>query len=379
MHNRDHFEQYGQQNAVKHAIIEKYLRPYFDILKAQTGRVLYIDAFAGPGYYKDGDEVVPGSPIRSLQLLLDRADLREKARLVFSEPDPVLFKELEQSVQTFCEDEPDLERPILVNFQFEELVSKLVEQYGADLAAMAPAFVLVDPCGVKGVGMGSICTLLRKPFTECFVFLNSMAVKRVVGAGLDDLAANVLGSQAAVDAIRDAMARQSPNDDPDQVILREYERALRESGKATYICPFRIEYRDRESTSHYLIHASKHSRAFTIMKDVMWSVGESDQMEFCHGRQLGPTLFSTVEAVDLELLSALQVGRRRVGELIDSLAVRPEDRVAPGLYKRRIIHLEADGKVVVVSKDGSGVVTATDRPPRLGQPTLANEYFVQLS
>ena len=40
----------------KHLVLRAYLNAWFPILGSWNGRILFIDAFAGPGEYKDGEE-----------------------------------------------------------------------------------------------------------------------------------------------------------------------------------------------------------------------------------------------------------------------------------------------------------------------------------
>lgn len=80
--------------AAKHRLYRSYLDAWWPILLQAGGsgktreRVTYLDAFAGPGRYEDGE---PGSPVFALRGLLshsaaDRMNLtRERVRLLFME------------------------------------------------------------------------------------------------------------------------------------------------------------------------------------------------------------------------------------------------------------------------------------------------------
>jgi three-Cys-motif partner protein len=51
----------------KHEILRRYLGAWFPILSRYSGRIVYIDGFAGPGRYKGGE---PGSPLVALDVAL---------------------------------------------------------------------------------------------------------------------------------------------------------------------------------------------------------------------------------------------------------------------------------------------------------------------
>ena len=50
--------------AAKHLLLKKYLNAWFPILGKHHGRINYIDGFAGPGEYEDGEV---GSPIIAIE------------------------------------------------------------------------------------------------------------------------------------------------------------------------------------------------------------------------------------------------------------------------------------------------------------------------
>lgn len=56
--------------AAKHAILRRYLDAWIPIMSRHNGRVLYIDGFAGPGVYENGE---PGSPVIALDAALGQA------------------------------------------------------------------------------------------------------------------------------------------------------------------------------------------------------------------------------------------------------------------------------------------------------------------
>jgi three-Cys-motif partner protein len=69
----------------KHAILRRYLEAWLPIMTSWSGRVLYIDGFAGPGKYKGGED---GSPIIALKAARDhRTKIRSEIVFIFVERD----------------------------------------------------------------------------------------------------------------------------------------------------------------------------------------------------------------------------------------------------------------------------------------------------
>jgi three-Cys-motif partner protein len=54
----------------KHLVLKAYLDAWFPIMGRWNGRILFIDGFAGPGEYKNGER---GSPLIALKSLMDHA------------------------------------------------------------------------------------------------------------------------------------------------------------------------------------------------------------------------------------------------------------------------------------------------------------------
>jgi three-Cys-motif partner protein len=59
----------------KHLVLRRYLDAWFPIMGSSNERILFIDGFAGPGEYRDGEE---GSPIIAIRSLVEH---RSKGRV----------------------------------------------------------------------------------------------------------------------------------------------------------------------------------------------------------------------------------------------------------------------------------------------------------
>lgn len=70
------FDEKTQVSNAKHSIVRKYLAAWLPKLshnRCRTyTRIIYVDGFAGPGYYESGEE---GSPVIALELALNHKNL----------------------------------------------------------------------------------------------------------------------------------------------------------------------------------------------------------------------------------------------------------------------------------------------------------------
>lgn len=64
----------------KHEILRRYLAAWFPILSKWSGRIIYLDGFAGPGVYSDGED---GSPVIALQTAVDHVMRPRFKEIVF--------------------------------------------------------------------------------------------------------------------------------------------------------------------------------------------------------------------------------------------------------------------------------------------------------
>lgn len=83
--DREHFEDYREQTQIKHSILAAYLPAYYHILKGSSQNLVYIDGFAGPGFYVQGrtGNTFDGSPILTLRLIADNKDFSSKVSTIF--------------------------------------------------------------------------------------------------------------------------------------------------------------------------------------------------------------------------------------------------------------------------------------------------------
>ncbi|MBN8612108.1 MAG: three-Cys-motif partner protein TcmP [Deltaproteobacteria bacterium] len=385
--DREHFEEYRDQTLAKHTILEKYIFAYFNIVKRTGGsNLVYIDGFAGRGTY-DGEDgrPIPGSPLRALQKIASHADLASKVTTVFIEKDRHLYTQLVGHLEAFHSANPSIRKPQHQLGSFAPSMAQELDTLAAKNRTIAPAFVFVDPCGVDGAEFGIIERLLKsQDKAEVFLFFNIEGVRRILGLRdkMADTLSKLLGSDERarqllqrVDACHTAAERE-------EAIVTFYEELLRTQTPARFVVSFRVEKEDRKITSHYLIHASQHPLGFAIMKDVMWRVGKTAEgkgglaLEQASSVPMNMLFTPEWEAVRQSILAELLSGMKRVSYFCVDLVQKPANRLCSKAYKTALLELEAEKRIVVMSK--TGLLPAGDRPRLKGVLTLGDDYYVRL-
>ena len=180
-----------EQTIAKHLVLQHYLDGWFPILGRWNGRLLFIDGFAGPGEYADGE---PGSPLIALDCIRQHKDEGRLANVeivcLFMESDMGRARHL-QRVLDGRRPPPNTTRNVLPG-PFDEHMDNLLRQIGAQSAALAPAFIMIDPFGVKGSPMHLIERILQNDKSECMISFMYESIRRFheqpeFGAHLDEL------------------------------------------------------------------------------------------------------------------------------------------------------------------------------------------------
>lgn len=382
--DREHFQNYREQTQVKHDILAAYLPAYFHILKGRNKNILYIDGFAGRGTYTKADtgEIVDGSPLRALKLIAGRTDFAEKVSTVFIEADDILFLQLEKAVKAFFAEHNNIREPECIHGTFADKLGNILE---AVKGGLAPTFLFVDPCGVGGASFNKIRDVMNCEHCEAFIFFNIDGVRRIAGLDvISPILIELMGSNERAQSLYNALRATNDVPERERLILTHYRNALN-GISVKYTTAFRIEHEDRKSTSHYLIHATKHPLGFCIMKDVMWRLGQTEDQEFgLEFAQASRTNFYPLfdfqgDEVKSQILKALNNGPLLVAVFCKDWVCRPNDTLCEPAYKKALLELETAGKIQVLSKTNQKIIVpATARPKKNGKATLANDYFVQL-
>lgn len=381
--DRSHFGEYREQTRVKHEILEKYLRVYFNVLKKWNQNLLFIDGFAGPGAYQDNSSSQPGSPIRALQLIASNDDFTKRVSTVFIEKDKILFSSLEEESKKFCDKNPLIRKPVLINAEFKEGMESILEQFEGTGKTLAPTFLFADPCGVGGVYFSTLARLLNACSSEIFLFFNIDGLKRILGLGeaRGKTLAEFLGSEEEAANLVKVIESMTPEEKENTIVARYFD-IIRQSTGAKFMTGFKIEKEERRSVSHYLIHITRHDLGFRLMKSVMWSVGKTEagrgglalmQKSIQGGHALFDPEWDALKDSILECLSR----PRLVSYFYEDLPSQAENLFCEPAYRAALLELEKEGRIKVLSPGGA-VTSASTRTRRHGEPTLGKTHTVQL-
>ena len=153
----------------KHMVLQHYMGAWLPILTSWNGRVLFIDAFAGPGEYTGGE---PGSPVIALRALIDhraRNQMRSEVKYLFIEKDEERSVHLKQALSSLDGRLPSNCNYTVINSTFDETLTEVLDHIDQQRARLAPAFVMIDPFGVSETPMRVVERILENSRSEVYV------------------------------------------------------------------------------------------------------------------------------------------------------------------------------------------------------------------
>jgi three-Cys-motif partner protein len=381
--DREHFDEYTEQNRAKHQILTEYYRPYLNALKGQTAFFHYIDGFAGPGFY-DGDH--PGSPLLALEEMR-AAGVLPRSTISCVEKQADFASKLDEALKSSPQTKLLKAAPLVRSGAFQNHVDEILnrEIYRGGTVA---TFAFVDPCGVDGVRLKDLSRILKLPFGEVLLFFNYEGITRLLGGiekgtHSDKILVELFGSAERLKSVRDQLAQRSSQ--KELLILDEFAGALKTESEAPYFLPFRFKAKNAEKSSHYLVHFSGNRLAFKIMKEVMLKAGKGPQdkygrLEFLSDYERGTTLDLVrydIEAQKAKIMKRVQESQCQVFEIATNWVYHPSDSFSQSSYKQMLLELEEAGLILVYDKANENPAPVSARPRPKGLPTLGDKYWLR--
>ena len=253
----------------KHQILQNYLAGWLPILGFNFNRLVYIDGFAGPGEYQNGEL---GSPLIALNQIEDYLEQSHSDDVevvcLFVEADKTRADYLRAQLKGRVRDGLNLN---VENDTFEKGVTQLLDGLDDSSSQLAPSFTVIDPFGIKGVRMETIGRLLKQPKSECMITFMDESISRFRSTPefrphLRELFGTENWANADVDLLH-----------PSQALREKFIARLKEEG-AAYVLPFKVWRGNRHV--YTIFFATQSLKGCDLMKSCMWKVDKSGGYSF---------------------------------------------------------------------------------------------------
>ena len=263
-----------QHTLAKHDLLRSYLQAWFPILAlGKNSRVIFLDGFAGPGIYKEGQ---PGSPIIAIQTLIEHKAfdrLRDTYfEFIFVEERTDRFTSLELELSRFWDRYPSGKpHNIGVTLHNSSFVSVARQLTTTTYLLHCPVLAFIDPFGWSGVPMDTISALLPSRQNEVLFNFAYDSVNRFVDDRRPEISQH-FPRLFGTDREEHREARTLEGEARKTYLHDLYLGQLKEKGGFTYARSFEMIDGKRGRTAYYLMFGTRHHRGLQVMKDAMWSL-----------------------------------------------------------------------------------------------------------
>ncbi len=330
-------------------MLQHYMGAWLPILTSWNGRVLFIDAFAGPGEYSNGED---GSPVIALRALIDhpaKSRIQSEVRYLFIEKETDRYEHLKQVLSRLKGELPPNCTFEVINSTFDEMLTSVLDNIEQQNVQLAPAFVMIDPFGVSETPMSTIGRILKNPQSEVYISFMYREMNRFIEhpsfePHLDEL----FGCHEWREAIgmTDFVSRKG-------FLFNLYRDQLKANG-AKYVVHF--ELYEGQQLVYAIFFGTQHLEGCNKMKQAIWKVAPLGDFRF-RGSQLSQLVLGE-GLVDFSLLeNALQErfrgkGWQRVEDVEDFVKSDATDFHSGHLKRNTLTPMENSGKIEVERPPG---------------------------
>lgn len=263
--NSDFFENQTDSSRIKANIVANYFPSYCRIInKGKQSKIIYLDLFAGPGIYGDNNH---STPLLIGKEISEDINLKEIVHLMFN--DNLFIDELKSNFETLFPKGTFKYKPRFGNKTVgeDEQIKKFLIKKFKDKNPH-PTLLFFDPWGYKGIDTKQLSQFMENWGNEIFLFLN---IKRIHAAiendKFDDLM--TLLFPATIDKIRKERRYLSSVYERLDLIMDNFAKEFKlHIPTGLYSTAFKFKEEDSTATSHYIIHFTKHSKGYELVKQI---------------------------------------------------------------------------------------------------------------
>lgn len=262
---------YPPHTKAKHDMLGMYLDGWYPTLSSWSGRLVFLDGFAGRGRYTNGAE---GSPLIALKRLINHTyfpRMRQRQFVfIFAEANEANANNLEGEIARLKREYSPWPPNISVQIahsKFDQTASEMISVLREQKKRLAPTFAFIDPFGYSGMPMELIAELLAYPQTEVFVNFMVGHVQRFISRDGQEAA---MRSLFGMD-VRDVLDGYSADADRVEHLGEVYKNQLHNVANFDYVQSFAMKNKTG-NTSYRLLHGTRHIKGVKLMKAAMWSI-----------------------------------------------------------------------------------------------------------
>ena len=292
---------------------------------------MYVDGFAGPGLYSQGED---GSPVIALRVALDQRDqVTATIRFVFIEKSEERARVLREVIDSL-DTPPNFQIGVSGGESFETAFGAVLDSYKNRGLPLPPTFAFIDPFGWSGVPFSMVREIMRH--RSCEVLVNFMYEEINRFLGHPDQERN-FDSFFGAPEWREGVGLDDPRS-RNRFLHGLYRRQLQSAAGARYVRSFEMR-NERDVVDYHLFHATNNIVGLKRMKEAMWKVDEGGEFRFSDATDPNQAvLFGNEPRFDLlrdQLLAYFRGRDASVGEIEEFVLAKTAFRETH--YKRQVL------------------------------------------
>src|SRR5260221_7698785 len=266
MKENQFFEKQTISSRIKASIVSEYFPSYCKIItsKYRPKAVRFIDLFAGPGIYEDGN---PSTPILIGKHCEKDNDLKRTVWLIFN--DNTYSEILKTNFQSQFQEDTFTNKPHFGKSTVgasKEITDFLMKSTHEGKQNAYPSLLFIDPFGYKGIETKVLAEFLKNWGNKIFLFVNTKRIHPALENDkfeglMEDIFPTTLQQIKTDRRFKSTVAARL------SLIIdslgKEYQKLL---GSELYYTSFKFQEEDVDGTSHYILHLTKGSRGYDLIK-----------------------------------------------------------------------------------------------------------------
>lgn len=272
--DNDFYKHQTDSSRVKASIVSEYFPQYCRIIrkKHEPEMFRYIDLFAGPGIYEDGNV---STPVMLARNIAQDVTLKDKVQFVFN--DYYLRDELQSNFEaefpngTFPKGVAFLNRKV----GDDESIYRALERSTMRMDGRgkwwneSPALLFFDPFGYRGMRTEPLAKFMKNWGNEIFLFINTKRINPALeNEQFEDLMR--LWFPRSFDNLKVEVRKLRSVPERLEYILTSLRQEFITlmGDRFVHCCAFRFQEEDSRTTSHYILHVTKGYRGYDLCKSV---------------------------------------------------------------------------------------------------------------
>lgn len=259
------FEERTDQSEIKARIVSKYFHAWARVIMktaaVSSGKIAYMDLYAGPGRYKDG---AASTPLLILETAINDPQLSKMLKAHFNDADSNNTSTLQTEIDKLPGIERLRHRPVVTCSEVNDGAAAFFSE-----TRLMPSFSFVDPFGYKGLSLRIVQGVIKDWGCDCVFFFNYSRINAGITNSSVKSHMDALFGEDRAERLRKKLTGLTP-ELRQAAILEELANAIHAMG-GEYVLPFTFKNGEGTRTSHMLIFVSKHFKGYEIMKDIMAS------------------------------------------------------------------------------------------------------------